>query len=187
MPQSVFTLVEAKKSNLITVGRITGVFGIKGWVKLKSFTDPQDNVLEYSPLLLKTKHGVKECEIAEYQFRPQGLVVRLKGVDDRNAAEALAPVDVAIDKSLLPELGDDDFYWHQLEGLRVVTIFDGNAQDLGVVSKVMATGANDVLEVKPDAQSIDDRDRLVPYVLDLYVKKVDLSAECITVDWDPEF
>lgn len=181
------TPVEAKKSNLITVGRITGVFGIKGWVKLKSFTEPQDNVLEYSPLLLKTQHGVKECKIAEYQFRPQGLVVRLEGVDDRNAAEALAPVDVAIDKNLLPELTGDDFYWHQLEGLRVVTVYEDTIQDLGVVSRVMATGANDVLEVKPDAQSVDDRERLVPYVLDLYVKKVDLSAACITVDWDPDF
>lgn len=188
MPKRVVNMsVEAKKSNLITIGKITGVFGIKGWVKLKSFTEPQDNILEYSPLLLKTRHGVKEYKIAEYQFRPQGLIVRLDGVDDRNAAEDVAPVDVAIDKSLLPELGENDFYWFQLEGLRVISCYEGVQRDLGVVARVMATGANDVLEVKPDSQSIDDKERLVPYVLDVYVKEVDLSSGSISVDWDPEF
>lgn len=177
----------AKRSNLITVGRLTGVFGIKGWLKVKSFTSPEENLVEYSPWWLKTRHGVKAVEIDQYQRHSSGLVVHIKGVDDRDLAAQYALVDVAVERSQLPDLEDGEFYWHQLVGLQVVSVFDGTETVLGEVSKLLETGANDVLVVQATDASVDDRERLIPYVPGQFVRKVDLGAGLIQVDWDPEF
>lgn len=175
------------RSNLLTVGRITGVFGIKGWVKVKSHTRPEDSILEYQPWWVKTRHGVKEVEIAQQQMSNKGLMVRLEGVEDRTAAEDYIRCDIAVEKQVLPELDDQDFYWHQLVGLNVVSCSDGQEIVLGKVDHLIETGANDVLVVKPTATSIDDQERLVPYVFEQYVLEVNLDSEVIKVDWDPEF
>ncbi|WNO10120.1 ribosome maturation factor RimM [Teredinibacter sp. KSP-S5-2] len=177
----------SKRSNLETVGRITGVFGIKGWVKVKSFTDPEDNIVSYVPWFLKTRHGVREIEIDDYQIRPQGLIVHIKGVDDRDIAAEYTKVDVAVERSAFEPLENDEFYWHQLIGLTVVSEFDGQTYSFGKVSSLMETGANDVLVISPDEDSLDDRERLIPYVPEQFVKSVDLTEHVIFVDWDPEF
>ena len=87
----------------------------------------------------------------------------------------------------MPALDEGEYYWDQLQGLAVYTQFNGERQRLGVVSKLFETGANDVLVVLGDAQSIDQRERLVPYVPGQFVLSVDLQAGEILVDWDPEF
>lgn len=179
--------MSAKRSNLISVGRLTGVFGIKGWIKVKSFTSPEDNILQYSPWWLKTRHGVKCVEIDGYELRSSGLIVHLPGVDDRDQASALSNIDIAVEKSQLPELGEDDFYWHELVGLRVKTQFNARERDLGVVKELLETGANDVLVVAGDDADQEKRERLIPYVWGVYVTAVDLDRGEITVDWDPEF
>lgn len=176
-----------KRSNLITVGLITGVFGIKGWVKVKSYTQPAESLINYQPWWLKTRHGVKPVELAEHQSHSDGWIVRLAGVEDRTQAEIYARCEIAIERNVLPTLGEDDFYWHQLIGLKVVSIYGGKTVPLGSVSKMMETGANDVIVVKPDASSVDDRERLVPYVFGDYVTEVCMEQGVIKVDWDPEF
>ena len=176
-----------KPSNLITVGRITGVFGIKGWLKVKSWTEPEEQIVNYSPWWLKTRHGVKKIEIDEYLFRPQGLVIHIKDVDDRNLAEELVRVDIAVERQQLPELTKGEYYWHQLQGLKVVSKFEGQEYAFGCVENLLETGANDVLVVKPDDDSMDDKERLVPYVPEVYVLNVNLEDGLIEVNWDPDF
>lgn len=181
-------------SNLITVGRITGVFGIKGWVKVLSSTEPVEQILNYAPWWLKTRHGVKAVEIDEYLLRPQGLVVHIKGMDDRNEAEDLGRVDIAVEKAQLPELENGEYYWHQLLGMRVISQFDGQEYDFGRVDKILETGANDVLVAKPDASSeigIENgkskKEYLVPWIPGTYIKEVKLAEGTIIVEWDPDF
>lgn len=176
-----------KRSNLVDLGRIGSVYGVKGWVKIHSDTQPAENIFSYNPLWLKTKHGVKAMEVDEYRLHGKGLVAHIVGIDDRDAAQALSRVTIAAERGQMPELDDGEYYWHQLEGLQVVTKFDGENSVLGHVSKLLETGANDVLVVKADANSIDDRERLVPYVPEQFITSIDLEAGCITVDWDPEF
>lgn len=176
-----------KPSNLITVGRITGVFGIKGWLKVKSWTEPEEQIVSYKPWWMKTRHGVKEMEIDDYLFRPQGLVVHIKGMDERDQAEALGQIDIAVEKQQLPKLTAGEYYWHQLQGLQVVSHYEGKDYTFGNVEKLMETGANDVLVVKPTDLSMDNKERVVPYVPDVYVKQVDLENGIIVVEWDPEF
>lgn len=171
----------------ITVGQIVGVFGVKGWVKVKSFTEPEENIVEYEPWWLRTKHGLKQVEVDEFVMRPQGLIVHIKGCDDRDAAEQLAKSKIDVEQALLPSLDEGDFYWHQLIGLKVVSEHNGARYDFGTVSKMLETGANDVLVVKGGDDSLDDKERLIPYVPDLYVKDIDLEQQQILVEWDPDF
>ncbi len=179
--------MSTKSSNLVNVGRITAVYGIKGWVKVHSYTEPQDNLFEYHPWFIKTKHGVKQIEIDEARPHGDAYVAHIVGVDDRDLAAAYTAADIAVERDLLPELEEGEFYWNQLEGLAVVSSFNGEPERLGVVSKILETGANDVLVVQGDAQSIDQRERLIPYVPEQFVLSVDLDKGEILVDWDPEF
>jgi len=174
-------------SNLLNVGRITTVFGVKGWVKVHSQTEPAENLFHYQPWHLKTKHGVKPVELSDWRPHGKGFVAQIVGLDNRTDAEAMCPVDIAVDQSLLATLEDGDFYWYQLEGLRVISQFDGQAYDFGITKKILPTGANDVLVVVGDAQSMDQAERLIPYVPEQFVKKVDLEKRVIFVEWDPSF
>ncbi len=175
------------RSNLINVGRLGAAFGVKGWIKVHSSTQPKENIVKYAPWWLKTQHGVKEFEIDDFKVQNDALVVHLKGVDDRDVASQYTSVNIAVERSLLPELEEDDYYWHQLIGLKVISEFDGKAIEFGVVKELLETGANDVLVVSASQESIDDKERLVPYILGHYVTKVDVEAGEIRVNWDPEF
>ncbi|MDY6981739.1 MAG: ribosome maturation factor RimM [Pseudomonadota bacterium] len=163
----------------VVMGRIGAPYGIKGWVKLISFTDPADNLLDYSQFWIADGAALREIEIDE--ARPQGdaLVGHIKGCDVREETRLYTGLDLLVPKADLPEL-DEGWYWHELEGLRVVNL-DG--EDLGVVDHLLATGANDVLVVRGDEASIDRTERLLPYVEEQVVKEVDLDAGLIRVDW----
>jgi len=177
----------------IAVGRLAGVFGIKGWLKVRSNTEPASNILNYQPWYLKTPHGLKVVEVDDASARPQGLVVHIKGYDDRDLAAALGKAVIEVEKQQLPELAAEEFYWHQLVGLQVLSYFSAGGEPasegllLGEISSLLETGANDVLVVKPSAGSIDDRERLVPYLPGEFVLNIDLEQRVMTVDWDPEF
>lgn len=174
-------------SKLLNVGRITSVFGIKGWVKIHSQTEPADNIFDYQPWLLKTKHGVKPIELAQWRPHGKGFVAQIVGIDDRNQAELLCPVDIAVEKDVLETLDEGEFYWHQLEGLRVFSDFEGQTYDFGTVKKILPTGANDVLVVVGDGQSMDQKERLIPYVPDQFVTDINIADGIIRVDWEPDF
>lgn len=178
-------MAEVPSTNVV-VGQLAGVFGVKGWVKVRSFTQPEENIVEYVPWRLRTANGVRSLEVDAYNFRPQGLVVHFKGIDDRDVAALLGRAEIEVDIEKLPILPSGEYYWHQLIGLKVITEASGS-QVLGVVSDLIETGANDVLVVHPSPDSVDSRERLVPYVPDLYVRKVDVDAGKIHVMWDPEF
>lgn len=177
-------------SNRIAVGHLVGVFGVKGWLKVKTNTQPAENIVSYQPWYLKTAHGLKKVEVDDYAFRPQGLVVHIKGYDDRDLSAALGKAAIEIDAHQLPELDNNEYYWHQLVGLRVYSVFaaeDADRRLLGVIKSLMETGANDVLVVASCDGSIDGRERLIPYLPGQFVKHIDLATGEADVDWDPEF
>ena len=179
--------MNADHTDLITVGRIAGVFGVKGWLKAQSFTEPTENLMGYSPLWLNTKNGLVRAEIDRYQYRQQGLILHLKDIDDRDSAQRYTNLDLVVPRDRLAALPAGDYYWYQLIGLNVISHFDGCDYHLGAVDSLLETGANDVLVIKPNADSIDNRERLVPLIFDLYIKAVDLQEQVVQVEWDPHF
>lgn len=176
-----------QRSNLVNVGRITTVFGVKGWLKVHSNTEPPEAIFDYTPWWIKTKHGVKEVEIDAGRPHGNAFVVHIKGLDDRDIARDYCQVDIAVERDQMPELDEGEFYWHQLEGLSVISEYDGQTFRLGQVQRLLETGANDVLVIKGTADSMDQNERLVPYVPGQFVKSIDLDAGEMIVEWDPEF
>lgn len=174
--------------DLVVIGQLGAVHGIKGGLKVYSYTAPPDNLLGYRDIWMRAP------DAAEDDWRPlrmtggrrQGriLVVQLDGVDSRDQAQLLTGCELAVARDALPTLEAGDYYWYQLEGLAVVTI-DGHR--LGRIDHLLETGANDVLVVRGDSDSIDLRERLLPYLPQQVVKEVDLQQGVMTVDWDPEF
>jgi 16S rRNA processing protein RimM len=112
------------------------------------------------------------------------LTAKLKDLDDREEARALSGFEICIPRNELPGLDDGDYYWYQLEGLKVI---NQEGQLLGMVDHLLETGSNDVMVVKPCVGSLDDRERLLPYVLEQFVKTIDLAAGEMRIDWDADF
>ncbi len=172
------------ESEHIVVGRITGAYGIKGWVKVFSYTDPMEGILQYAPWTLV--RGGKRQTTSAQEGRRQGkaLIARLEGVEDRNQAELMAGWEIEIDKALLPRLEDGELYWYQLEGLAVV---NERGDRFGRIARLLETGSSDVLVVAADESSIDDQERMIPFVEEDIVTRVDLDSGTVTVKWEADY
>jgi len=163
----------------LLMGRIHGAFALRGELKVESFTEPPLALLGYQPWTLRDPRGQERTLVgARARVANQGLVVTLPGLSDRTAAEALRGTEIFVPRSALPPPRRGEFYWADLEGLRVRTIDD---VDLGTVTQVLPTGANDVLVVH------GGRERMIPFVRPETVVSIDLAAGEMIVDWDPEF
>ncbi|QSP96286.1 ribosome maturation factor RimM [Marinobacter salinisoli] len=166
------------------IGRITSVFGVKGWLKVFSYTDPKEGILNYRDWVLDLDGRRVPIKLEEGRRQGQGIVVRLKGIDDRDVARTYCGAEVRVGIDELPELPAGEYYWYQLEGLDVFTV---EGEPLGKVHHLMETGANDVLVIHASAASIDQRERLIPYLPGQVVQDIDLAMGRMVVDWDPEF
>lgn len=164
----------------VVIGEITGVYGVKGWLRLKSWTEPREQIFAYQPWHLSAgqQDHQRECRVAAHKAHGGQFVVSLDGVSDRDAAAQLIGQRVQVARNRLPELPDNEYYWAELLGMQVVNL---SGDSFGKVSNLLETGANDVLVIN------GDRQRLVPFVRDQVVKQVDQSTDTITVDWDADF
>ncbi len=167
------------EASIIIIGKIVGVHGIKGWLKILSFTRPRQNIFDYGPWLVKQSEEWQEIQLLEGKPQGKGLVASLEGITDRDEAMALVSSEIAIDRDQLPEPKEGEFYWHDLINMQVI-----NQQNevLGVVKELLETGANDVLVVGDDKQRY-----LIPYVQDVYIKDVDTEQGVIQVDWQSDY
>jgi 16S rRNA processing protein RimM len=164
---------------LLLIGKIVGLHGVDGWVKLESYTQPRLALFRYKPWLLTIAGAEREVESAQGREQGKGLIGKLPGCDDRDAAARLVGATIQVRRSALPKPKRGEIYWADLEGLDVTTT---EGVVLGKVSHLFATGANDVLVVRDG-----ERERMIPYVTGQFVQEVDLKTGRITVDWDPEF
>ena len=177
-------MVEESTKEII-LGKVGAVYGIKGWLKIHSFTGESDAILDYFPWSLKLGNKVQQVEITDWRKHNNGLIVKVADIDDRDMAQALVGSEIFVFENALPELPQGDFYWRDLIGMTVVTT---QGYDLGKVSDLMETGANDVLVVKANAKDgFGKKERLIPYVVDEFVTSVNMEEKQICVDWDPGF
>ena len=162
------------------MGQVSGVYGVRGWLRVRSDCEPLEQLLDYSPWQLKTAAGWSSHALEDGKPHGPGLVAKLATVDDRDMARKLVGADIAVERSQLPALAEDEYYWNDLIGLAVVT---HKGVGLGQVSRLMRTGANDVLVVKHTHDSVDSQERLIPYLPCDTVLRVDLAEAVIEVDW----
>lgn len=169
----------ATQQKTILLGQVVGAFGVRGQIKIESWTEPRDAIFRYQPWTLRDPSG-GERELSGARGKESGkhLVATFPGVEDRDAVEALRGTEIHVPRSALPPPKPGEFYWVDLEGLRVIHV-DGT--DFGHVSHLFSTGANDVLVAR------GERERLIPFVEPDFIKSVDFDAGVVTVDWDPDF
>jgi len=162
----------------VIVGRISGLFGVRGWLKIFSYTESRENIVGYSPWQVNKDGQWRTVKVESGRSHGKGVVVKLIGYDDRDAAATLIGCDIAVTREQMGEPEPGEYSWADLEGLKVVTL-DG--VELGVVDHLFETGANDVVVVR------GERERLLPFVRGNVIKNIDLQRRVMEVDWDPEF
>ena len=167
----------------IIVGRLGAPHGVKGEIKIQSFTAVAENLFNYGPLWFLQNQRWRPLALNNWHRHGKNFIATIDQVNDRETAALFTNCDIAINASQLPEASADEMYWHQLQGMQVITT---GQQLLGQVEQVLATGANDVLAVSPNADSIDNRQRLLPYISQV-VQTVNTGSNTIIVDWDSEF
>ena len=166
------------QDKVITLGKIIGVFGVQGWVKVYSHTAQQTDILRYKPWYLLKNGTWSKIKVLTGKRQGKGLVAQLVGVADRDAALALNGISIGVPRGSLPEPTEGEYYWSDLVGSTVTTI-EGHA--LGTIDYLFETGANDVMVVQ------GERERWVPWIMEDVVKSVDLVDGSVLVAWDPDF
>jgi 16S rRNA processing protein RimM len=164
-------------TNYIVIGRFGKAFGIHGWIKVNSYASPTENILNYRPWYIQKNNAWQEIIFVASRIHANQIVVQLPNCHTPEEARLYTNYDIGVVRDQLPALPPGEFYWDDLIGMTVKNL---EGVDFGTVTELMATGANDVLEV------VGERKRLIPYINDV-VKRVDIKARLIEVDWDKEF
>jgi 16S rRNA processing protein RimM len=167
-----------REQDRVVLGRITGPFGVRGWLKVMSFTDPPEQILDYRTWRVDLpRAGRRELRPLESRRHGKGLVVRFEGIDDRDAAIALGRLDLWVQRRELPALKKGEYYRADLVGFEVVNLL---GQTLGRVDHFLDMPANALMVV------VGEREHWLPLGQN-QVFRVDLEHGRITVDWDPDF
>lgn len=163
---------------MIAVARVSGVFGVKGWLRIFSYTRPPGNLLDYRPWCIKSPKGFEPFPVAELDFRGDTLICRLEGIDVREVAADWVGTELYIRRDQLPALAAGEYYWSDLIGLEVRNL---QGEVLGEVTRLLETGAHDVLVVR------GDREHLIPYVMGVHVQAVEPNEGRLIVDWEADY
>lgn len=166
------------KEKWVILGRVSGVFGVKGWLKVHSYTEPRGNIVGFGAWTLRMNGVDHAFDVEEGHSHAGSVVAKLHGLDDCDRARDWVGADIVVPREQLPKIAAGELYWTDLEGLEVRTT---TGAVLGTVDHLLATGGNDVLV-------LDSSPRLlIPFVAGDVVKEVDLKAGLIVVDWSPDY
>jgi 16S rRNA processing protein RimM len=168
---------DAAGAGRVTLGRISGLYGVRGWLKVYSYTEPREHILDFGAWLLALNGETTRIEVEAGRSSGKHVIAKLHGIDDRDAACAWIGAEVRVERSALPDCEPGEYYWVDLEGLEVR---NKAGERLGHVDHVMATGANDVLVLRGPAA------RMIPFAATI-VQRVDVAAGVIVVDWERSF
>lgn len=176
---------KSKPENALVVGRLGSSYGIRGWLRIFSFTEEPESIFDYQPWFIERAGQWETLEIESWKYHNNDLIVKLAGYDEREKSATLTNCNILVESTLLPELEDGEYYWKDLMGCQVITT---KGYDLGKVIELMETGSNDVLVVKANIKdAFGAKERLIPYLDDQFIKRIDLKTKQIEVDWDPSF
>jgi 16S rRNA processing protein RimM len=162
----------------VLLGHVSGLYGVKGWVRVFSHTQPRQGIIYYKPLYLEIQGQRQPLQVERSGCLGKGLVIKFSGFDNRDDAAILLGCDIGVQRDQLPPVGPGHYYWRDLQGLCVINL---QGVELGVVAKLMETGANDVLVVR------GNRERLLPFLLKDVIVEIDFDKGVMWVDWDATF
>ena len=162
----------------LVIGRFGRPHGIKGFITVVSFTEPRENILNYTHWHVGINNQWQPLNVLETKVNNKFILAQVEGYTEREQVARLTNIEIAVKSEQLQELKPDEYYWHQLVGLNVV---NQQGEALGVVTEIMATGSNDVLVV------VGERRHLIPFLPDDVIINIDSSQRLITVDWDSDF
>ena len=160
----------------ILVGKISNPHGIKGWVKVISFTDPIENILSYKKWTISDNQTEKTYCLEDSRIQGNKIVIKLEGVNNRDDADLLKNLQIEVNRSDLPKLDENSYYWEDLVDFNVIDI---NGMHVGKVDSLFRTGSNDVLVIINKTK----QRLLVPFIMEEVIKYVDLDKELISIDW----
>ena len=196
--------------SFVVLGKVIGFFGVKGWVKVHSDTDPRENIVSYSQWWLGDSKQRKPIGVRTGKRSGKNVVAQLAGIETREQAEPLLGKEISVKRSMLPELNSHEVYWTDIVGC---TVEDVQGNTLGPVERLFDTGANDVMVVKDqradetrlqtggtqtadkDGKRVVEGHRqqdktgeiLIPWIRPSVITSIDLTTKRIVVDWDPDF
>jgi 16S rRNA processing protein RimM len=165
-----------KSGNKILVGKISNPHGIKGWVKVISFTDPIENILSYKKWTISDNETEKTYCLEDSRIQGNKIVIKLEGVNNRDDADLLKNLQIEVNRSDLPKLDENSYYWEDLVDFNVIDI---KGMHVGKVDSLFRTGSNDVLVIINETK----QRLLVPFIMEEVIKYVDLDKELISIDW----
>ena len=159
----------------LLVGAVGSTYGIKGWLKIISYTATIPKILEYNPWYIEDRDGWKLYKVEEGKIHGKGIIAKLNGYNNPETAKLLSGKKISILRSQLPLLKKDEYYWSQLKGL---TVIDQHGENLGKVIYLLETGSNDVLVVK------GTKEHAIPYLPGEVVTEVNLEKGEVHVNWE---
>ena len=165
-----------KSGKKILVGKISYPHGIKGWVKVISFTDPIENILSYKKWTISDNETEKTYCLEDSRIQGNKIVIKLEGVNNRDDADLLKNLQIEINRSDLPKLEENSYYWEDLVDFNVIDI---KGMHVGKVDSLFRTGSNDVLVIINETK----QRLLIPFIMEEVIKYVDLDKELISIDW----
>ncbi len=171
----------ALPADWLVLGKVVGIYGVKGWIKIESYTRPRDAIFNYGVWQIGVEQGWQAFTVISGRKQGPGLVTQLQQIPDRDQARTLIGAAIAVARDQLPPTAEGEVYWADLVGC---TVTNRAGIELGTVHHLLETGANDVLVVR----QLDEGggEHLVPYIDDV-IDKVDLENKTIQVDWDEKF
>jgi len=173
------------KEEKVLLGKINGLFGIKGWIKVFSYTQPRDKVVEYKHWYLgdDQHRQLEQVEVEQGQSHKAGVIAKLKSINDRDDAVRLLNQNIWVAVDQLETLSEDEYYWFQLIGLEV---YDVDSNYIGKIKDLMETGANDVIVVAGEGKHTK-KEHLIPYLQGQVIKNIDLEQQRMVVEWDTDY
>lgn len=166
----------------VIIGKTGSTYGVRGWLKILSFTEEADRIFDYQPWFIQHNDHWQPVDIQDWKHHQTHFLIKIKNIDQKESAQQLVNRQITVEASQLPTLDEGEYYWRDLIGCEVITV---SGDLIGTVTSMMATNANDVMVVKMRLQ--DKKESLIPFLYGQVVKKVDRVMQQIEVNWDPDF
>ena len=173
-----------QENEWLVLGKFTSPYGVKGWIKVYSYTEPMENIGNYHPIWFEHNGQKREITLDSVKRHGKGLVAKIAGCDVREQTLEYTGGSLVVPREQLAPLEPGEYYWSDLIGLAVI---NDRGEELGKVNHLIETGSNDVLVVRGTESSIDKRERLIPYLPEQVILEIDTSAQTMRVDWDSDF